>query len=125
MKFFGQRTDMYKQFWNLRYQVQKFHQPSHDQAEKDISFRLTALNQVARFDTKAIHEIRVRRAVKELTIGAELYAATRSMPASKAIPAFAQEAEWDHLRIPEVARPSYRRVIVIWGQWTILLEDRT
>ena len=57
---------MYKQFWNLRYQVQKFHQPSHDQEEKDISFRLTALNQVARFDTKAIHEIRIRRAVKEL-----------------------------------------------------------
>ena len=49
---FDQRTDLYEQFWDLRYQVQKFHHPSHDQVEKDISFRLTALNQIARSTLK-------------------------------------------------------------------------
>jgi hypothetical protein len=54
-----QRTDLFKQFSDVRYQVQKMKiQPLfHDQAQRDISFRLAALNQVARFDTKAIHEI--------------------------------------------------------------------
>jgi hypothetical protein len=37
---------------------------------KDVSCRLVTLNQVARFDTKAIHEIRVRRIARELFIGA-------------------------------------------------------
>jgi hypothetical protein len=55
-----------KQFWDLRYQVQKIQHPFHDRAQEDFSFRLTALNHVARFNAKAIHETRVRRAVKDL-----------------------------------------------------------
>lgn len=43
---FDQRTDLFKQFWDLRYQVQKIQPPFHDQAQKDISFRLAALNPI-------------------------------------------------------------------------------
>ena len=48
-----QRTDLSKQFWNLRYQVQKIQPPFYGPVQMDISFRLAALNQVSRFDTKA------------------------------------------------------------------------
>jgi hypothetical protein len=34
------RTDLSKQFWDLRYQVQKIQLPFHDQEQKVISFRL-------------------------------------------------------------------------------------
>ena len=39
---FKQRTNQSEQFWNLRYDVQKIQPPFHEQAQKDMSFRLTA-----------------------------------------------------------------------------------
>jgi hypothetical protein len=55
-----------KQFWDLRYQVQKMQYSFDDRAQQDISFRLTELSHIVRFNAQAIHETRVRRAVKDL-----------------------------------------------------------
>jgi hypothetical protein len=61
-----QRTNQLKQFWYLRYQVQEIHPRFHEQSQKDISARLTALHRLSRFDAEAILQIKVRRVVKEL-----------------------------------------------------------
>lgn len=66
LEVLDQRTDLYKQFWILRYQVQQFQPPFDDKLQKDISFRLTALHKESKFNAKAISETRVRLAVKEL-----------------------------------------------------------
>jgi hypothetical protein len=57
----GQRTNDSKQFWHLRYEVQEIPSPFHTQSQKDISARLTTLHRLSRFDTKAIHKVKLRQ----------------------------------------------------------------
>jgi hypothetical protein len=46
--------------------VQEIHPRFHEQSQKAISARLTALHGIGRFDTKAILQIKVRQVVEEL-----------------------------------------------------------
>jgi hypothetical protein len=62
----GRRTNRSQQFWHFRYQVQKIQYPFHEQAQKDVSARLTILNRFVRFDCRAIHKIKVRQVIIEL-----------------------------------------------------------
>jgi hypothetical protein len=66
MKVAEQRANRLKQFGHLRYQVQVIHPRFHEQSQKDISARLTALHRIGRFDAKAILRIEARQVVKEL-----------------------------------------------------------
>ena len=60
------KTNQSKQFWLLRYQVQTFQPPFDEKAQADISARLTALHRLVRFDSTAMHEIKVRQVIIEL-----------------------------------------------------------
>ncbi|KAH6666387.1 hypothetical protein B0J14DRAFT_201685 [Halenospora varia] len=53
-------------FWNLRFEVQKIQPPFNEQAQKDISSRLTALHQLTRFNASAIRKIKIRQVLKVL-----------------------------------------------------------
>jgi hypothetical protein len=60
------KTNQSKQFWLFRYQVQTFQHPFDEEAQADVSARLTALHRLVRFDSTAIHKIKVRQVIIEL-----------------------------------------------------------
>ena len=60
------KTNRSKQFWLFRYQVQTFQHPFDQEAQTNISARLTALHRLVRFDSTAIHDINVLQVIIEL-----------------------------------------------------------
>ena len=61
-----QKTDQLKQFWKLRYEMQKKQSPFDEEAQRIISFRLTALHRLAMFNVGAIRETKIRQVLKQL-----------------------------------------------------------
>ncbi|KAF2191292.1 hypothetical protein K469DRAFT_746661 [Zopfia rhizophila CBS 207.26] len=59
-------THQRNQFWKLRYEVQQNQSLFDEKAQRIISFRLTALHRLARFNVRAIRETKVRQVLKQL-----------------------------------------------------------
>ena len=62
----NQKTNQFKQFWKLRYEVQQNQSLIDEKAQQIISFRLKALHRLARFNVGAIRETKVRQVLKQL-----------------------------------------------------------